>query len=93
MASLKEKQGGTITREQLQEVQREISAIQRRIIDAEVKVNVNIDMSKFNAEASKFNEQMSRMGAAMGRTVQENQDKIKSVIDQSLKDGKARPVD
>jgi hypothetical protein len=36
---------------------------------------------------------MSRMGAAMGRTVQENQDKIKSVIDQSLKDGKARPVD
>jgi len=93
VASLKEKQGGTITREQLQEVQREISAIQRRIIDAEVKVNVNIDMSKFNAEASKFNEQMSRMGAAMGRTVQENQDKIKSVIDQSLKDGKARPVD
>ena len=53
---------------------------------------MNIDMSKFNAEAGKFNEQMSRMGSDLGRTVQENQQKIGSIIDDSLKDGKAKPV-
>lgn len=92
VASLKEKQGGTITREQLQQVQREIQAIQRRVIDAEVRVNVKIDMSDFNAEAGKFNDQMSHMGADMGRIVRENQDKMNSIIDQSLKNGQAKPV-
>ncbi len=92
VASLKEKQGGTITREQLQEVQREVQAIQRRVIDAEVKAEVKIDMSAFNAEESKFNEQMGKMGAELGRMVQENQQKMDSIIDQSLKNGQAKPV-
>jgi len=35
---------------------------------------------------------MSKMGAELGRTVQENQQKIGFIIDQSLKDGKAHPV-
>jgi beta-lactamase regulating signal transducer with metallopeptidase domain len=92
VASLKEKLGGTITREQLQEVQREVQAIQRRVIDAEVKAELKIDMSAFDAKEGKFNEQMSKMGAELGRTVQENQQKIGFIIDQSLKDGKAHPV-
>ena len=53
---------------------------------------MDINMSKFNAEESKFNEQMSRMGSELGRTVQENQQKIGSIIGDSLKDGKAKPV-
>jgi hypothetical protein len=93
VASLTAKQGATVSRQELAEVQREVSEIQRRLIESEVKVEVNFDMSKFNAEESKFNEQMSRMGAELGRTVQENQEKIRLIIDLSLKDGKARPVD
>ncbi len=92
VAALAAKQGATVSREQLAEVQRAVQAIQRRLIDSEVKVEVNIDMSKLNAEAGKFNEQMSRMGSELGRTVQENQQKIGSIIDDSLKDGKAKPV-
>jgi len=92
VASLKQKLGSTITREQLQEIQREVQAIQRRVIDAEVKAEVKIDMSAFDAEEGKFNEQMSKMGAELGRTVQENQQKIGSIIDQSLKNGTAKPV-
>jgi len=92
VASLKAKLGSTITREQLQEIQREVQAIQRRVIDAEVKAEVKIDMSAFDAQEGKFNEQMSKMGAELGRTVQENQQKIGSIIDQSLKNGTAKPV-
>jgi len=92
VASLTAKQGAAVPREELQQVQREVSAIQRRLIESEVKVDVNIDMSKFNAEMGQFNQQMSLMGADMGRIAQENQQKIGSIIDQSVKDGKARPV-
>jgi beta-lactamase regulating signal transducer with metallopeptidase domain len=92
VASLAAKQGATISREQLQEIQREVSAVQRRVIDAEVKAVVNIDMSKFNDEQAKFNEQMSRMGADMGRIARQNDEKIRSMIEESLKNGKAKPV-
>jgi beta-lactamase regulating signal transducer with metallopeptidase domain len=92
VASLTAKQGATVPREELQQVQREVSAIQRRLIESEVKVDVNLDMSKFNAEMGKFNEQMSQMGAEMGRLADENHEKMGSIIDQSMKDGKARPV-
>ncbi|MGA2752266.1 MAG: M56 family metallopeptidase [Terracidiphilus sp.] len=93
VASLTAKQGASVSRQELAEVQREISAIERRVIDAEVKAEVNIDMSQFNAAQGKSNEQMNRLGAELGRTVQGNQAKIGSIIDDSLKNGKARPVD
>jgi hypothetical protein len=35
---------------------------------------------------------MGQMGAEMGRIAQENHDKIGVIISDSLKDGKARPV-
>lgn len=92
VASLAAKQGATVSREQLAQVQRAVSDIQRRVIDAEINAEMNIDTSKFNAEAGKFSEQMSRMGADMGRTASENHDKIESIIDGSLKNGKAKPV-
>jgi beta-lactamase regulating signal transducer with metallopeptidase domain len=92
VANLTAKQGATVPREELQQVQREVSAIQRRLIESEVKVDVKIDMSKFNAESAKFNEQMSRMGSEMGRIAQENHGKIGAIIDQSLKNGTAKPV-
>jgi beta-lactamase regulating signal transducer with metallopeptidase domain len=96
VASLTAKQGATVSREELQQVQREISEIQRRVIEAEV----NTDMKEFNsefdakfkAEADKFKEQMSQMGSQLGQTVQQDQQKINSIIDDSLKSGKAKPV-
>jgi beta-lactamase regulating signal transducer with metallopeptidase domain len=92
VANLTAKPDATVSREQLTQLQRDISALQRRVIDVEIKAAVNVDMSKFNAEMGKFNEQMGQMGADMGRIAQENQEKIGSIIGDSLKDGKARPV-
>ena len=94
-ASLKDKQGGTVSREQLQELQREISEIQRRVTEAQISASMKefqSDMSKFGEEQGKYGQQMGKLGAQMGQTVRENNDKIRSIIDESLKEGKARPV-
>jgi hypothetical protein len=56
-------------------------------------------MSKFNEARSKFSEQESQYGAQMGQlgsqigqTARENNEKIKSIVNDSLGNGKARPV-
>jgi beta-lactamase regulating signal transducer with metallopeptidase domain len=95
VANLKNAQGGSVPREKLEDVQREVSAIQRQLVDAEVKasVHLNLDdsMIKFNADQGKFGE-MGRLGAEIGKTARENHEKIRSIIDESLKNGKAKPV-
>ena len=92
VADLNARQGATVSQEQLAQVQREISAIQRSVIEAEVNADMKNFDANFKAEEGKFNEQMSQMGAQLGRTVQGNQQKIQSIIDESLKNGKAKPV-
>jgi beta-lactamase regulating signal transducer with metallopeptidase domain len=96
VAGLTAKQGATVSRQELAEVQREVSEIQRRLIEAEVNTDMksfNADFNtKFQADADKFKEQMSQLGAQLGQTVQGNQGKIGSIIDESLKNGKAKPV-
>jgi beta-lactamase regulating signal transducer with metallopeptidase domain len=95
VAALKAEQGGTITREQLGEIQRKLSEVQRQLINAEIKVNVSFDkdfMGKWGAEQGKFGQQMGEMGKQMGQMARENDQKIKSIIDEGLKSGKAKPV-
>jgi len=96
VASLTAKQGATVSREELQQVQREVSEIQRRVIEAEVNTdmkNFNAEFNaKFKADMDKFKEQMSQMGSQLGQTVEGNQQKVSSIIDDSLKNGKAKPV-
>ncbi|MGB6743623.1 MAG: M56 family metallopeptidase [Terracidiphilus sp.] len=95
VAALKSEQGGTVTREQLTEIQRKLSEVQRQLINSEIRVNVTFDkdfMSTFGAEQGKFGQQMGQFGKQMGEMARENDQKIKSIIDQSLKDGKAKPV-
>ena len=96
VASLTAKQGATVSREELQQVQREVSEIQQRVFQAEFntqyKDEMNLYMSKFKAEMDKFGEQMRQMGSELGQTIQGNQQKVGSIIDDSLKNGKAKPV-
>jgi hypothetical protein len=94
-AGLKAAQGGTVSREQLHQVEREISAIQRRVMQAQMSVDMkefNIDMAKFGQEQGKFGGQMGKLGAQMGQISRENSQRIRSIIDESLKDGKAKPL-
>ena len=94
VAGLKSSQGGTVSREQLAEIQRRLSEIQSKLIASEVKVDWNAgDWSKWSDAMSKYGAQMGALGSQMGQAAKENSEKIRSLIDESLKDGKARPVD
>lgn len=97
VAALKADQGGTISREQLVEIQRKLSEVQRRLINVEVKVDVNMNvnqaMREMWADEGKIGQQMGQIGGEIGRIARENNSKIRSIIDESLKNGKAKPVD
>jgi beta-lactamase regulating signal transducer with metallopeptidase domain len=84
----------TVSREQLAQVERSIAEMQRQLISAQLRVDVNLDpaMIKLREEQGKFGSEMGKMGAEMGRTARENDRKTRGIIDQSLKDGKARPI-
>ena len=55
-------------------------------------MNLDPAMIKLREEQGKFGSEMGKMGAEMGRTARENDRKTRGIIDQSLKDGKARPI-
>jgi len=96
VAVLKADQGGTVSREQLAEIQRKLSEVQRRLMTAEIKVNVDLNlnsaMKQMWADEGKIGGQMGKIGGEMGRVARENNSKVRSMIDESLKNGKAKPV-
>jgi beta-lactamase regulating signal transducer with metallopeptidase domain len=97
VAELKASQGATVTREQLAEVERKVRELERSLMSSEMNVKLNTlnsdEMKNFFAEQGKFGEQMGQLGAEMGRIARENHEKMRSIMDESLKNGKARPVD
>ncbi|HEY1767270.1 MAG TPA: M56 family metallopeptidase [Terracidiphilus sp.] len=95
MTGLQAKTGTIISREQLAEIQRKLAEVQRKLMTAQIKVDVhwNADMGQLGRVQGEFGEKMGRMGEEMGRMARENEQKTRSIIDESLKDGKARPVD
>jgi beta-lactamase regulating signal transducer with metallopeptidase domain len=94
VAALQGAQGGTISREQLNELQRKLGEVQRRLISVQVKADVNNGeaMRKLGEQQGKFGGEMGRLGGEMGSKARQNHEKVRSVIDESLKNGKARPV-
>ncbi len=98
VATLKDKSAatnGTVTREQLAEIQRRIAELQQRLMRAELKVDVRFDsdaIKKISEVYSRYGAQMGKLGQQIGELSRENNRKIRSIIDQSLKNGKAKPV-
>jgi beta-lactamase regulating signal transducer with metallopeptidase domain len=93
-AALKADQDGNISREQLQELQRKLSEVQRRLISSEIKIDVSssVAFTKLSADQGKFGEQMGKLGSEMGQLAHERDEKIRAIIDESLKNGKAKPA-
>jgi beta-lactamase regulating signal transducer with metallopeptidase domain/predicted nucleic acid-binding Zn-ribbon protein len=95
--SLKSSQGDTITRDQLMNLQRQIAALQSHLYASES--GMHKQNGEWGTEMGAFGKQMGELGAEQGRLAGEmarisraNREKISSIIEQSLKDGKARPV-
>ncbi len=45
-----------------------------------------------SADQGKFGEQMGKLGSEMGQLAHERDEKIRAIIDESLKNGKAKPA-
>jgi beta-lactamase regulating signal transducer with metallopeptidase domain len=95
VASLKSSQGDTVFREQLAEIQRRLSEIQSKLVASEVKVNWSADSaewSKWSQAMSDYGAKMGALGSQIGQVAKENHEKIRAIIDESVKNGKAHPV-
>jgi predicted nucleic acid-binding Zn-ribbon protein len=98
VASLQAKQGGTISQKDLGELQGKIGRIQGELGSLQGKIvmqQMHIDggMGKFGEQQGKLGGEMGELGAQMGKIAHENHEKISGIIDESLKNGKAKPVE
>jgi len=96
-ADLKAKQGGTISQEELGDLQREVGRIQGELGSLQGKIGAQqgaLDggMGKFGGQMGQLGGQMGKLGAEMGQLSRENRSKIDKIVDESLKNGKAKPV-
>ena len=96
--SLKAKQGGTISQKELGDLQREFGRIQGELGALQGKIGAQQgafggEMGKFGGQMGELGGQMGKLGAQMGQLSRENQSKVKTIIDETLKDGKAKPVE
>ncbi|MGH9605247.1 MAG: M56 family metallopeptidase [Terracidiphilus sp.] len=93
--SLKAAPGNTVTQQQLAAIQGRIGQIQGQLARAEsgyYSKEWSAAVSKLGEQEGKVGGEEGKLGAEMGRIAVANRSKIDAIIDQSLKDGKAKPV-
>lgn len=96
-AGLQAKQGATITQKEIADLQREIGRVQAELGSLQGKLMMEQggfgkEMSEFGEQQGKLGSQMGKLGVEMGQIARENQSKMKDIINQSLSNGKAKPV-
>ena len=98
LAKLQAAQDKTLTSEQLADIQKKIGELQGRL--GELQGNVGTRAGSYGAEQGrlgekqgKLGEEQGRLGAQQGKLAMENESKVRSIIDESLHNGTARPVD
>jgi len=98
MAKLNAAKGKTVTQEQLAELQEKLAELQGRIGSLQGDVGarqgeIGEQQGELGAKQGRLGEQQGRLGEEQGRIAKEADLKVKSIIDQSLENGKARPVE
>jgi len=97
MAKLKANRGKNMTQEQFGELQEKLGDLQGRL--GEIQGEIGSKQGEFGERMGalgermgELGEQMGRLGEQQGKIAEQADQKVKSIIDQSLKNGKARPV-
>jgi beta-lactamase regulating signal transducer with metallopeptidase domain len=97
MAKLKANQGKNMTQEEFGELQEKLGELQGRIGD--IQGEIGSKQGEFGERMGELGEKMGELGSQMGalgerqgKIAEDADRKVKSIIDQSLKDGKARPI-
>jgi BlaR1 peptidase M56 len=98
MAKLQAKMGKTVTQEELADLQGKLGDLQGRLGD--IQGEMGAKQGAFGAQQGQLGEQQGRLGAEQGRLgaeqgriAMEADRKVKSIIDESLQNGKAHPVE
>ncbi len=96
-ASLQAKRNATITVEELADLQSKIGDLQGKLGELQGEVGtkqgeLGREQGRLGEQQGRLGERQGRLGAEQGRLARDADVKIKSIIDESLKDGKARPV-
>lgn len=97
MARLKANQGKAMNEEQFAELQAKLGDLQGKLGEIQGKIGARqgefgAQMGKLGAMQGELGAKQGRLGAEQGRIAQEADQKVKSIIDESMKNGKANPV-
>jgi beta-lactamase regulating signal transducer with metallopeptidase domain len=97
MAKLKANQGKNMTQEQFGEIQEKLAELQSRLGEMQGQIGsrqgeFGARMGELGAKMGELGSQQGRLGAEQGKIAQQADRKVKSIIDESLKNGKAQPV-
>ena len=97
MAKLKASQGKTMTQEEYVDLQERLGELQGRLGEIQGQIGsrqgeFGARMGELGAKMGALGEQQGKLGEEQGRLASEADKKVKSIIDESLKNGKAHPV-
>ncbi|HKD58810.1 MAG TPA: M56 family metallopeptidase [Terracidiphilus sp.] len=97
MAKLKASQGKNMSQEQFAEIQEKLAELQSRLGEIQGQIGskqgeFGARMGELGAKMGALGAQQGELGAKQGKLAQEADQKVKSIIDESLKNGKAHPV-
>jgi hypothetical protein len=97
MAKLKASQGKNMTQDQFGDLQEKLGDLQGRLGEIQGEIGSRQGefgerMGELGEKMGALGEQMGELGERQGKIAQDADRKVKSIIDQSLKNGKARPV-
>jgi hypothetical protein len=97
MAKLQSKMGKTVTQEELADLEGKLGELQGRLgaLQGEMGAKQGVfgsQQGRLGGMQGELGARQGKIGAEQGRLAQEADRKVKSIIDQSLQNGKARPV-
>jgi predicted nucleic acid-binding Zn-ribbon protein len=89
--------GGTVTAEQLAEIESKLGDLQGRLGDIQGEIGakqgeLGEKQGKLGEQQGELGEKQGRLGEEQGRIAREMDGKVLTIIDEYLKNGKARPV-
>jgi beta-lactamase regulating signal transducer with metallopeptidase domain len=98
MAKLQAKMGKNITQDELGDLQGKLGDLQGRLGDLQGKIGdkqgeLGGQQGKLGEQQGKLGAEQGRLGAEQGRIAREADHKVRSIIDESLQNGKAHPVE
>jgi BlaR1 peptidase M56 len=98
VAKLQSMAGKTVTQAELADLQSKLGDLQGRLGDLQGRMGAKqgdfgAKMGALGAQQGKLGAQQGRLGAEQGRLAQQADQKVKSIINLSLQNGKAHPVD